>query len=296
MKATPDARPSAFDLDAADERVGAKREASSGEGLRKDGVDGRGNRADFAPVHAVPAVVARHALAARLTDEQRLAHRDQIDPEAAAGAAAQLLGTAERRRRRVEVTVRQHRQPFAGADDANQAFGFAVERRQLLVGQRPVRLDAVERSFAEVVFGKPQCDAVPVQASAAQHANPISADPIAFVADVGLDPIRVEHRLLLGPRAAVPELVGPLVPGELTGRHLAAGFEQQHARASPRQLAGSRGSGRTAADDDSVVGLGAFQEHGRTIIVDVRLRAARFGETDFASSASLLRGQAEGLA
>ncbi len=51
------------ELDAANERVGAKREASGGERIGKDGVDGRGDCADLAALHAVAAVVARHALA-----------------------------------------------------------------------------------------------------------------------------------------------------------------------------------------------------------------------------------------
>ena len=104
---------------------------------------------------------------------QRFPDGNQIDAQTTAGLTPKLLGAAKRRRRRVEVTVGKFCQPFARADDADEALGFAIEGCELLIGERPVGFDAVQRSLAEVVFGKAQRDTVPVQAAPAEHANPV---------------------------------------------------------------------------------------------------------------------------
>jgi hypothetical protein len=256
-------------LDAPDERVGPKRESSRGKCIREDGIERGGDGADLASVHAVCAVVTRHPLAAGFADEQRLPYRNQVEAETTAGPAAKLLGAAECRRRRVEVTVGEHRQAFAGADDADETLDFAVEGRQLLIGERPVGLDPVDRSFSEVVLGKPERDTVPVHASPAEDANTIHEDGIAFETDVSADAIGVERTLLLGPRAAARKFVRPLVSGELAWRHLTPGLEEQHARAGHRQLARRHRPGRSTADDDRVVRLGTREQHAGNDVIAV---------------------------
>ena len=134
------------DFDLAHQRAQAKRQPPGALRGGNQRVDAGEDRADLAALHAMTAVVAGHAALARLADEHRLADRDDRDPQRARRLLGQPLGAPHVGRRAVELAVGDLRQALARAADADGPFDVAVERRQLVVRQRPVGLEPVASS------------------------------------------------------------------------------------------------------------------------------------------------------
>src|ERR1700689_4080073 len=100
----------------------------------------------------------------------------------------QLLGRARkehfryaRRRARLEDSVRRAANSFFAPGDADEALGFVVIRRDLVVGDGPIRAKAIAGVGSEIVIGEAQRDAAVMIGAPAHYTR---AEPGKLVARV----------------------------------------------------------------------------------------------------------------
>src|SRR5947207_3140100 len=124
------------------------------------------------------AVVARGTSVER-PRENRQPRRDAGDVQLLRRFLDQEL-VAPRLRRRLEDAVGLVREVLQVlAEDADELIDLVVIRLQVLIADRPVVAETVERLAHEIVRPEPQRDAAPVIGSPAEHAR---AKPVELVA------------------------------------------------------------------------------------------------------------------
>ena len=177
-------QPGRVHRDLARHRAGDDREPA-GRNRRRQEHGRRGEvRVRPAAAAALAAVVARGAPVVRL-GQDRQPRRDDRDVQLLGRLLDQQL-VAARPGRRQKNAVRLVRQVLLRAEDADQPIDLVVVRLQIVVGDRPVVAQAVERAAPEIVRPEPQRDASPVVRAAADHPRPEPLPGVAGRVRVGL--------------------------------------------------------------------------------------------------------------
>src|ERR1700722_7523903 len=79
-----------------------------------------------------------------------LAHRNEVDIQSIRGALKDVLAAPPRQWRQVMLSTRQDFQPVIIAADTDDLLHALIVGGELLVGERPIVLDAGKRPLAEI--------------------------------------------------------------------------------------------------------------------------------------------------
>src|SRR5690606_36457166 len=224
-----------------------------------------------APAVALSAVVTGGAAVMRPRDD-RQARRNAGDIEPVGCLLHQLLVAAGLRRRE-EDTVRVVAKPLDAPEDADQPADPVVVGGQVVIANRPVLPEPVDRLAAEVVGTEAKGDAAPGVGAPAPHASapPAEAGPgrprVRLALDLPSPVAGVElAKLSFAGRCPAPRgLVGPLEHfGVPLGEPLPTGFQHE----DPGTRGGQRVRSHTAAGpgshDDHVVRVLRGSDRHRT--------------------------------
>ena len=227
---------------------------------------------------ALAAVMARGAPVVRL-GQDRQPRRDDRDVQLLGRLLDQQL-VAARRGRRQKNAVRLVRQVLRRSEDADQPIDLVVVRLQIVVGDRPVVAQAVERAAPEIVRSEPQRNAAPVVRAAADHPRPEPLPGVAGRVGVGLPVERpasergVElSEVPLGSRpAAALRVVGPGEHERVGDRvPIGARFQHDDVRAGFGQDFRGHAAARARSDDAYVENRAVVNDlHGRPGWIVVR--------------------------
>src|SRR5215510_5464018 len=187
--------------------------------------------------------------------QNRLANRNQPDPDLRQSFLRDCFRAAQARRFGHEIAVRQLRQSFTRAEDMHLALGVTVERRDLFIVQGPVLFDAVKRALAKIVGREPQADCVPMKRAPAERANAIDADPVSAILNRLPDVVAVKRSLFEKPEAALRQIVRPVVNVQVFKATFASGLDQDSVRPGGGQFFDHKAAGGPGADDEHVVDL-----------------------------------------
>src|SRR5262249_50117854 len=213
--------------------------------------------ADIAHVHAMAAVMARASADRTLLtfQQNRFANRNQLDPDFRQSLPRDGFGAAQPRRFGHEIAVGQLRQALARAKDMHLALGVTVKRRNLFVAQRPIFLDAAERTLVKIVSRKPQADGVPVERAPSERANAVNANVVAPILNRIPDVVTVKRRLFEKPESAFGNIVRHVdILGFFTPV-LVPVFYRDFTPARRCQLFDHKAAGGAGADNAHVVDL-----------------------------------------
>src|SRR4051812_42900208 len=156
------------DRDFARHRVGEQREPPGRECRGDENVRAGEVRLDLTSAIALAAVVTR--LPAWLRGgEDREARWDAGNLEIVRRLLHEQL-VAARLRRREEFAVRLVVDAFLAAEHSDEVVDPVVERREILIADRPVVAESIARLAAEVFGAEAERDAPPVVGAATEHA------------------------------------------------------------------------------------------------------------------------------
>src|SRR5262249_36514141 len=144
---------------------------------------------------------------------------------ACAGPADNLFRAAELEGGK-KVPVRNNFQILPSSGYANHLLDVGIVRGQFFIAERPVLLDALKTSFAEVPSRESEAGSIPVNSATASRPNSIHKNIVAvLIANSFGDFFRVSRRRQLPfLQPAMGKLIGPGMRMKIVGRHHSAGF------------------------------------------------------------------------
>lgn len=197
--------------------------------------------------------------------EESFPDRDYFCTHAGDVAAQNLFAATERKRRKIVAAGGEGFYTVVVAADADHLLDALVIGRELVVGERPIDVDAVEAVFAEVGGRVAEDDGVPVNGAASEDTDAVDADVVGLlVADGVFEVGGIEELLLFAAKAAELHVGGPAVGAEAAGFDFGSGFEEDDFRAAFAEFLGDDSACGAGPDDADVV-EGSGHAPGRVI-------------------------------